>query len=97
MDPKRGQRHPAGFENLRIWVLVLPSMKAQIGGYMDQQLPTQLLPAVQHFGFSVFNIGIPNLIMWGLVVVLFVAGGWSRLPRLFERPERAEPKEGRQA
>jgi hypothetical protein len=58
---------------------------------MDQELPTQLLPAVHHFAFSVFNVAIPNLIMWGVVVVLFIAGGWSRLPRLFERPERVKP------
>ena len=62
---------------------------------MDQELPTQLLPAVSHFTFSVFNVGIPNLVMWGVAVVLFFAGGWSRLPRLFERPERkAGPDEG---
>jgi hypothetical protein len=54
---------------------------------MDQSLPTQLLPAVSHFTFSIFNVGIPNLIMWCVAVVLFFAGGWSRLPRLFERPE----------
>ena len=61
---------------------------------MDQQLPTQLLPAVHHFAFSVFNVGIPNLIMWGVVVVLFFAGARSRLPRMFERPERVEPSTG---
>jgi hypothetical protein len=57
---------------------------------MDQQLPTQMLPAVSHFTFSIFNVAIPNLIMWAIVVVLFFAGAWSRLPRLFERPDRAK-------
>jgi len=59
---------------------------------MGQQLPTQLLPAVPHFTFSIFNVAIPNLIMWGVVVVLFFAGGWSRLPllnTLAHRPARA--------
>jgi hypothetical protein len=59
---------------------------------MDQQLPTQLLPAVPHFTFSIFNVAIPNLIMWAVVAVLFFAGAWSRLPRWFERPEAVEPR-----
>jgi hypothetical protein len=66
---------------------------------MDQELPTQLLPAVSHFISGVFNVGIPNLIMWCVAAVLFFAGGWSRLPRLFERPGGAsapdEAREGR--
>jgi len=65
---------------------------------MDQELPAQLLSAVPHFAFSILNVAIPNLIMWGVVVVLFVVGGWLRLPRLFERPSSTrapdEPGEG---
>jgi hypothetical protein len=66
---------------------------------MDQELPAQLLPAVHHLTFSIFNVGIPNLIMWGVVVVLFFVGGWLRLFRLFEGPRgdqlSGEPREGR--
>ncbi len=58
---------------------------------MDQQLPTQLLPAVSHVASSIFNAAIPNLIMWGVAVVVFFAGAWVRLPRWFERPEHAGP------
>ncbi len=54
---------------------------------MDQELPTQLLSAVPHFTFSIFNVAIPNLIAWSLLVVVFVAALWSRLPRFLERPE----------
>ena len=57
---------------------------------MDQELPTQLLPAVPHLTAGIFNIGIPNLIAWILVVVIFFAGAWVRLPRFFERAEKAE-------
>ena len=57
---------------------------------MDQELPTQLLPAVPHFIAGIFNIAIPNLIAWILVVVIFFAGAWVRLPRFFERPEPTE-------
>jgi hypothetical protein len=61
---------------------------------MDQQLPTQLLPAVPHFIAGIFNIAIPNLIAWILVVVIFFAGAWVRLPRFFERPETGEQTAG---
>ncbi len=60
---------------------------------MDQELPAQLLPAVSHAAFSIFNVAIPNLIMWCVALVLFVVGGWLRLPHLFERPERGRPSE----
>ncbi len=71
---------------------------------MDQELPTQLLPAVPHFTFSIFNIAIPNLIAWILVVVVFFAAVRARLPHWLERPEPTVPiasddesQEGRQA
>jgi heme/copper-type cytochrome/quinol oxidase subunit 1 len=60
---------------------------------MDQQLPTQLLPAVPHFAFSIFNVSVPNLIMWGVAVVLFFVGVYLWLPRWFERPERGKPSD----
>jgi hypothetical protein len=55
---------------------------------VDQELPTQALSAVPHFAFSIFNVGVPNLIFWGLVVVAFFAAAWLRLPRLFEGREK---------
>ena len=61
---------------------------------MDQQLPTQVLPAVQQITFSVFNVAVPNLVMWCIAVVLFFASAWARLPRLFERPERGDKRWG---
>jgi len=47
-------------------------------------LPPEMLPTVPHVVFSIFNLAIPNLIAWGLVVVAFVVAVAARLPRLFE-------------
>ena len=63
---------------------------------MDQELPTQLLPAVPHITAGIFNIAVPNLIAWILVVVIFFAGAWVRLPRFFERPETTGQTAGSQ-
>jgi hypothetical protein len=50
-------------------------------------LPPEALPAVPHIVFSLFDLAIPDLIAWALVLVLFVVAGWARLPRFFEPPE----------
>ncbi|MGA2284668.1 MAG: hypothetical protein ABSG55_00160 [Dehalococcoidia bacterium] len=47
-------------------------------------LPTQLLPAVPHVAFSIFNLAIPNIGAWAAVLAVFVAAAWIRLPRIFE-------------
>ena len=52
---------------------------------MDHQLSTQLLPAVPHFAFSIFNVAWPNLVAWTVAIVVFFAAAWARMPRLFER------------
>jgi hypothetical protein len=54
-------------------------------------LPPQVLPAVPHFFFSLlgvpFTIAWPNLIFWIVVVFVFVAGAFARLPRFIEGGE----------
>ena len=50
-------------------------------------LPTQLLPAVPHIQFSVFNLAIPNIAAWGALIIAFGAAVWLRLPRIFEPQE----------
>jgi hypothetical protein len=57
---------------------------------MDQELPTQLLPAVPHVTFSIFNIAIPNLIAWIIAVAIFFGAAWARLPHFLERGQSAE-------
>jgi hypothetical protein len=54
-------------------------------------LPPEALPAVPHFFFTFldipFTIAWPNLIAWVIVVVVFVAGAFARLPRFMEGGE----------
>jgi hypothetical protein len=48
------------------------------------ELPAQLLASVTHFDFGIFNIALPNIIILFVLVVIFVAAAWARLPRIFE-------------
>ncbi len=56
-------------------------------------LATERLPAVPHVVFGIFNLAVPNLIAWAVLVVVFVAAVWFRLPRFVEHA--AEPDAGR--
>ncbi len=47
-------------------------------------LPTELLPSVSHVDFSVFNLAVPNIAAWGVLLLFFALAVWARLPRLFE-------------
>ncbi len=51
-------------------------------------LPPQLLPAVPHVRFGLFNLAIPDIIAWGVVIVLVAVGAWARLPRVLVPSER---------
>ncbi|HVC19195.1 MAG TPA: hypothetical protein VNE16_03890 [Vicinamibacterales bacterium] len=57
-------------------------------------LPPDALPAVPHLAWSVFNLAIPNLVAWLVVLVALVAGLSTRLPRVFEpgAPARRETR-----
>ena len=56
-----------------------------------EPLPPQMLPAVRHVVFGIFDLAIPNIIAWGLVMVLFLVSAWARLPGIFEpTPEVSE-------
>jgi hypothetical protein len=57
---------------------------------MDQQLPTQLLQAVPHVTFSIFNFAIPTIIAFAVVVVVFLVGAWARIPRFVAGPHDVE-------
>lgn len=56
-------------------------------------LTLQTLPAVPHVVFGIFNLAIPNIIFWGLVILLFAGAAWARLPKFIERSSRPEPGE----
>ncbi len=47
-------------------------------------LATERLPAVPHVVFGIFNLAIPNLIAWAVLVIVFAAAAWFRLPRFVE-------------
>jgi hypothetical protein len=49
-----------------------------------ETLPTELLPAVPHLQFSIFNLAIPNIAVWVALLFGFAAAAWARLPRIFE-------------
>ena len=50
-------------------------------------LPTELLPAVPHIHFSIFNLAIPNIAAWAALLSAFAMAVWTRLPRIFEPRE----------
>jgi hypothetical protein len=39
---------------------------------------------VSHITFSIFNLAIPNIIVWLVVIVIFIVAAWARMPRFFE-------------
>jgi hypothetical protein len=49
-----------------------------------EQLPPQMLPAVPHLKFSIFDLAIPNIIAWLAVILILFVGAWARLPKFFE-------------
>jgi hypothetical protein len=49
-----------------------------------QLLPPQMLPAVPHIAFSIFNFAIPNIFAWVTVFALVLLAAWARLPKIFE-------------
>ncbi|MFI5368479.1 MAG: hypothetical protein ACHQ1F_05645 [Spirochaetia bacterium] len=59
---------------------------------MDQ-LPAQLLPVTTHFDFSIFKIALPNLIVGLVLIVIFFAAAWARLPRFLEHGRAPEEKD----
>lgn len=52
-------------------------------------LPTQLVPAVPHVTFWVFDLALPNLVAWALVDVAAVVAAFLRLPRWLEPRDEA--------
>ena len=55
-----------------------------------EPLPAEAMRAVPHVSFWVFNLAIPNIIVWGVLILGFVVAAWARLPRIFEAGSREE-------
>ena len=49
-----------------------------------EPLPPQMLPAVSHVQFSVFNLAVPDIVFWALVIALFIIAVWAPIPRFLE-------------
>jgi len=49
-----------------------------------QPLPPQMLPAVPHVSFSIFNFAVPDIVAWLSVFVIVLLAAWIRLSGLFE-------------
>ena len=49
---------------------------------MDKLAP-EMLPAVPHVTFWIFNLAIPNIIAWAAVIGVFFIAAWCRLPKIF--------------
>lgn len=62
-----------------------------------QSLPTQLLAAVPHLRFGVFDLALPNLVAWGLVDVALLVAAWGRLPGFLESADEGDAEEAEAA
>ena len=49
-----------------------------------EPLPPELLPAVPHITFGIFDLAIPNIIMWLTIIVALLIAARLRLPKFFE-------------
>jgi hypothetical protein len=58
-----------------------------------EQLPAQLLRVTTHFDFFIFKIALPNLIVGLVLIVIFFAAAWARLPRFLEHGRDPEEKD----
>jgi hypothetical protein len=47
-------------------------------------LPPEILKAVPHIKFLIFDLAIPNLIAWIVIIVAFFLAAWLRLPKFLE-------------
>jgi protein-S-isoprenylcysteine O-methyltransferase Ste14 len=50
-----------------------------------EDVSSQVLPAVHHLKFLIFDWSLPNVIMGVIVIALFFLGAWARLPKWIER------------
>jgi hypothetical protein len=59
-----------------------------------EAVSSQVLPAVHHIRFLIFDWSIPNLIMGAVIIAVFFLAAWARLPKWIERG-REKGKGGR--
>ena len=44
-------------------------------------LPPELLSPVPNVSFGIFDLAIPDIVAWIIIVVIFIAAAWIRLPK----------------
>jgi hypothetical protein len=47
-------------------------------------LPPELLSPVPNVSFGIFDLAIPDIVAWIIIVVIFIAAAWIRLPKFLE-------------
>lgn len=55
-----------------------------------QSLPTQLLPAVPHIVFSVFDLALPNVVAWAAIDLTLLLAAWIRIPAFLETTDEGD-------
>lgn len=55
------------------------------------RLAIETMPAVPHFVFGIFNLGVPNIIFWVAVIIVFIVGSRARMPKFMEHSRVVEP------
>ncbi len=50
-----------------------------------ESVGSQVLPAVNHIRFLIFDWSVPNIIIGAIVIVVFFLAAWARLPKWIER------------
>jgi hypothetical protein len=48
-------------------------------------ISSQVLPAVHHIRFLIFDWSIANLIVGAVIIAVFFLAAWARLPKWIER------------
>ena len=48
-----------------------------------EDLPPETLSVVPHVTFLIFNLTIPNIIAWIVIVASVFLASWARLPKIF--------------
>jgi hypothetical protein len=56
---------------------------------------SQVLPTVHHLRFLIFDWYLPNVIMGALVIIVFFAAAWARLPKWIERGRERSSERGK--
>lgn len=49
-----------------------------------EKLSIMSVPPVEHIQFGIFNLALPNIAFWMLVLIVFALAAWARIPKSME-------------